>query len=387
MEEPLPLAALQEMRGLAVPVQVTEPFTIDRIGIPGPAILMQPVKPVGIVGYGAYVPRYRIPAKEIARVWTGKTSGLPIKEKAVPGLDEDVITMSIEAARNAMLRAQIDPAEIRAVWVGSESHPYAVKPTSTIVAEASGAVPSTQGADFEFACKAGTEAMVAAMGMVGSGMGRYALAIGMDTAQGKPGDALEYTAAAGGGAYLLGPADEALAVINSAYSYVTDTPDFWRREYQKYPEHGMRFTGEPAYFKHITEAATHLMEASGTTARDYKWAVFHQPNTKCPQKVAGQLGFSLEQITPGLLVNVIGNTYAGAAVIGLTATLDIAQPGDRILCVSFGSGAGSDAFDITVTEKITARQGLATKTQEYIARRTEIDYATYARYRGKITMK
>jgi hydroxymethylglutaryl-CoA synthase len=349
--------------------------------------LLKPVKPVGIVGYGAYVPRYRIAAKEIARVWTGKTSGLPIKEKAVPGLDEDVITMSIEAARNAMLRAQINPAEIRAVWVGSESHPYAVKPTSTIVAEAIGAVPSTQGADFEFACKAGTEAMVAAMGMVGSGMGHYALAIGMDTAQGKPGDALEYTAAAGGGAYLLGPAAESLAVINSAYSYVTDTPDFWRREYQKYPEHGMRFTGEPAYFKHITEAATHLMEASGTTAKDYKWAVFHQPNTKFPQKVASMLGFSLEQITPGLLVNTIGNTYAGAAVIGLTATLDIAQPGDRILCVSFGSGAGSDAFDITVTEKITARQGLATKTQEYIARRTEIDYATYARYRGKITMK
>ena len=160
--------------------------------------LLKPVKPVGIVGYGAYVPRYRLPAKEVARVWTGsKRSGLPIKEKAVPGLDEDVITMSIEAARNAMLRAQIDPTEMRAVWVGSESHPYAVKPTSTVVAEAIGAVPNTQGADLEFACKAGTEAMVAAMGMVGSGMGRYAMAIGMDTAQGKPGDALEYTAARG----------------------------------------------------------------------------------------------------------------------------------------------------------------------------------------------
>jgi len=350
--------------------------------------LLKPVKPVGIVGYGAYVPRYRIPAKEIARVWTGsKGGGLPIKEKAVPGLDEDVITMSIEAARNAMLRAKIDPTELRAVWVGSESHPYAVKPTSTVVAEAIGAVPSTQGADFEFACKAGTEAMVAVMGIVGSGMGRYGMAIGMDTAQGKPGDALEYTAAAGGAAYILGPAEESLAVINSAYSYVTDTPDFWRREYQKYPEHGMRFTGEPAYFKHITEAATFMMEASGTTAKDYKWAVFHQPNTKFPQRVASQLGFSMEQIAPGLLVTNIGNTYAGAAVIGLTATLDIAQPADRILMVSFGSGAGSDAFDILVTDKITARQSLATKTQEYIARRTEIDYATYARYRGKITMK
>jgi hydroxymethylglutaryl-CoA synthase len=213
------------------------------------------------------------------------------------------------------------------------------------------------------------------------------MAIGMDTAQGKPGDALEYTAGAGGGAYIIGPAEESLATINASYSYVTDTPDFWRREYQKYPEHGMRFTGEPAYFKHITEAATHMMEAIGSTAKDYKWAIFHQPNTKFPQRVAGQLGFSMEQIEPGLLVPVIGNTYAGAAIIGLTATLDIAQPGDRILMVSFGSGAGSDAFDITVTDKITARVGLATKTQDYVKRRTEIDYATYVRYRGKLTMK
>ena len=121
--------------------------------------LMRPVNPVGIVGYGAYVPRYRIEASEISRMWTGGKGGVPIKEKAVNGLDEDVTTMSIEAARNAVSRSQVNPRDIRAVWVGSESHPYAVKPTSTIVAEAIGAVPNTQAADWEFACKAGTEAM------------------------------------------------------------------------------------------------------------------------------------------------------------------------------------------------------------------------------------
>jgi len=349
--------------------------------------LLKPTHPVGIVGYGAYVPRYRLPAREVARVWTDGEGGLPIKEKAVAGIDEDVATMSVEAARNAMARAGVSPDQVRAVWVGSESHPYAVKPTSTIVAEAIGAVPNVQAADWQFACKAGTEAMVAAIGFVGSGMAPYAMAIGMDIAQGRPGDALEYTAGAGGAAYLLGPAGDSLAAIHGTYSYVTDTPDFWRRAYQKYPEHGQRFTGEPAYFTHITEAGQAMMEAMGTRAADYRYAVFHQPNTKFPQRVAGLLGFSQEQIATGLLVPEIGNTYAGAAIIGLTAILDVAEPGDRILMVSFGSGAGSDAFDLQVTEAIGARRDRAPRTRDYIARRTEIDYATYSRMRGKLTMK
>jgi hydroxymethylglutaryl-CoA synthase len=99
------------------------------------------------------------------------------------------------------------------------------------------------------------------------------------------------------------------------------------------------------------------------------------------------LGFSAEQIEPGLLVPMIGNTYAGAAIIGLSAVLDIAEPGDRILLVSFGSGAGSDAFDLLVTDAILERRDRAPKTQDYIARRTEIDYATYTRMRGKLVMK
>lgn len=348
---------------------------------------LRPAKPVGIVGYGAYVPRYRLPASEVARVWTEGTSGLPIKEKAVPGLDEDVATMSVEAARNAIARAQIDPQDIRAVWVGSESHPYAVKPTSTIVAEAIGAVPNTQAADWQFACKAGTEAIQAAIGFVGSGMAKYALCIGMDTAQGRPGDALEYTAGAGGAAYIIGAAEESLATIEGSYSFVTDTPDFWRRQYEKYPEHGQRFTGEPAYFKHITTAGKTLMEMMGTKPSDYKYVVPHQPNVKFPQRAVKMMGFNDEQVKTGLLVGVIGNTYAGAAMIGLTAVLDEAKPGDLILMVSFGSGAGSDAFHLKVTDRIAGKAALAPTTGQYIARRTQIDYATYTRYRGKLTMK
>jgi hydroxymethylglutaryl-CoA synthase len=357
-----------------------ETTAVDQIAI------MRPARAVGIVGYGAYVPRYRLPAAEVARIWSNGEGGTPVEEKAVPGLDEDVVTMSVEAARNALLRAQIDPRLIRAVWVGSESHPYAVKPTSTIVAEAIGAVPNTVAGDWEFACKAGTEAMQAALGLVGSGMASYALSIGMDTAQGRPGDALEYTAAAGGAAFLLGPADQSLATITASYSFVTDTPDFWRRAGRAYPSHGDRFTGEPAYFHHITAAANALMEALGTTAADYRWAVFHQPNLKFPQRVGKMLKFSREQLAPGLLVGKIGNVYAGSSLIGLTGILDVAEPGDRILMVSYGSGAGSDAFDMLVTDRILERRDRAPHTLDYVRRRTEVDYAVYVRYRRKLKM-
>lgn len=345
--------------------------------------LMVTVRKVGIVGYGSYIPRYRLPGAEIARIWAGGAAS-PIREKAVAGLDEDVVTMAIEAARNAITCAEIDPLQLRAVWVGSESHPYAVKPTSTIVAESIGASADVLAADWEFACKAGTEAVQAALGLVGSGMARYILGIGMDTAQGRPGDALEYTAGSGGAALILGPADESCAVYQGSYSYVTDTPDFWRRAGEVYPSHGDRFTGEPAYFAHTIAAGSTLMQMMHSTASDYAYAVFHQPNVKFPARAAKTLGFSADQIAPGLLANEIGNVYSGSCMIGLTAILDIAQPGDRILMVSYGSGAGSDAFDLRVTERIKARPRARVKTADYIERRSEIDYGTYVRFRDKL---
>jgi hydroxymethylglutaryl-CoA synthase len=218
--------------------------------------------------------------------------------------------------------------------------------------------------------------------MVGSGMGTYTMSIGMDTAQSRPGDALEYTAASGGAAFIIGPAEESVAIYQGSYSFVTDTPDFWRRADESYPSHGERFTGEPAYFNHVQSSAATLMEMMGTKAEDYTYAVFHQPNVKFPERAAKTLGFKDDQIKTGLLAGEIGNVYSGSCMIGLTAILDIAQPDERILMVSYGSGAGSDSFDLLVTDRIRGAAARAPKTRDYIARRTVIDYATYARFRG-----
>ena len=344
---------------------------------------------VGIITYGAYIPRYRIKVEEIARVWGANAAeisgGLGVFEKAVPDYDENTATFAVEAARAALARRSVDVSEIRAVYVGSESHPYAVKPTAVTVGEAIGATPVMTAADYEFACKAGTAAIQTSMGLVASGMMKYAVAVGADTAQGAPGDALEYTAAAGGAAYVIGN-DDPIAEINDTCSFTSDTPDFWRREGEDYPRHGGRFSGEPGYFKHVESAAKMMMERRGTRPSDYDYAVFHQPNAKFPQKAAKSLGFTAEQIKPGLLVPRLGNTYSGAVPLGLAAVLDIAKPGDRIFVTSYGSGAGSDSFDITVTEAIldTIDRSRAPSVESMLNKKKYLDYAVYARHKGKI---
>jgi hydroxymethylglutaryl-CoA synthase len=292
--------------------------------------------------------------------------------------------MSVEASKLALKRAGINPKEIGAVYIGSESHPYAVKPSGTVLAEAIGATPDVHTADFEFACKAGTEGMFVALSLVKAGQIKYGLGVGADTSQGAPGDALEYTAAAGAAAYIFGR-EKVVAEALDTFSYTTDTPDFWRREYQYYPQHGGRFTGEPAYFKHITGAAKGIMDRAGLKPPDFQYVVFHQPNGKFPFRVGKMLGFAKEQIEPGWLVNKLGNTYSGSSPIGLTATLDISKPGDLILLVSYGSGAGSDAFVFKVTERIDEVRDLAPKTRDLLAKNPNyLEYGAYAKFRRKI---
>ncbi len=343
---------------------------------------------VGIVGYGTHIPRYRIKVEEIAKVWGADApaykKGLNLNEKSVPAPDEDCATLAVNAARNAVRRAGIDPKKIGAVYVGSESHPYAVKPTGTIVSEALGACPYVHTADLEFACKAGTEGMFIALHLVKSGVVQYALGIGADTSQGAPGDALEYSAAAGAAAYVMGSENLAAELIDT-HVYMTDTPDFWRRENAHYPEHGGRFTGKPAYEKHIDGATLAMLEKAKMKPGDFDYVIFHQPNGKFPANAAKRLGFKEPQYKYGLLCPTLGNTYSGSSPIGLAATLDEAKPGQLILLVSYGSGAGSDAFIFRTTQRLLEIRDLAPRTRKQLdEHKMYLEYGAYAKFRRKI---
>lgn len=344
---------------------------------------------IGIVGYGAYIPLYRIKTEEIARIWgrdpKNVISNLMIEEKSVHGMDEDTITMSVEASLNAIKRAKINPKHIGAIYCGSETPVYAVKPNITTIGETIGASPNFTGADLEFACKAGTAAIQICMGLVKAGYIKYGLAIGSDTAKYKVENIGDHSTGAGAAAFLIGNKEnEVIAEIEGTYSCTTDTPDFWKREQEKYPMHAERFTGEPAYFKHTILAAKKLMESLSLKASDINHAVFHTPNGKFILKAAKALGFKEGVVKLGFIVDKIGNTFSAASLLSLTAVLDKAKPGERILMTSFGSGAGSDSFSIKVTDKIKNKVELAKTTRQYIENKKYIDYATYCKFTGRL---
>lgn len=343
---------------------------------------------VGIVSYGTYIPQFRLRIADIAAAWHKEAReverSLGLSEKSVPAADEDAVTIAIEAASRAIISGKMKPTDIDVLFVGSESHPYAVNPTSTTVGELLGVGREYLAADFEFACKAATAAIQAIAGLIGAGHASVGLAIGADTAQSKPHDALEYTSASAGVAVALGK--RALIANLLAYtSYSSDTPDFWRRDGIAYPSHAGRFTGEPSYFAHVMGAANLLFAKAKVKPTDISYCVFHMPNGKFPRDAAKRLGFSEGQLAPSLTVDQIGNPYSASSLMGLCAVLDIVKPGEKIFMVSYGSGAGSDAFLWEATDLISSyKRGKRELVRNQMAQRTYIDYVQYLKRTHKI---
>ncbi len=334
----------------------------------------------GIVGYSVYVSRFRIKEGFI--------------ERSVPFIDEDAVTAAVEAGKGALIHSGINSSFISKVYVGSESNPYAVNPIASKVAqvlkigeeEKDEGLQSTDAIDMEFACKAATSMFKDAASLVHYPKisTRYAMVIGADNAQSSPrgevGGELDFFVGFGASAFIFGMED-VIAEIEGWYSCSSDTPDFWRRDMEAHPRHGGRFTGEPAYFKHVLKAGKKIMDKMNLKPSDISHFVCHQPNPSFPVRAAAALGFKPEQYSLGLRITNFGNTYSGSSPIGLASVLDEAEPHSRILVVSYGSGAGSDAYCFVTTKQIEKKRSNQTFTVKQQAENSFLNYVDYYTYR------
>lgn len=324
---------------------------------------------IGIVAFGSSIPSLSIQVSEIEQAQGQPKAGPPraekpvgqvgpalgVCQKTVPDVDQDTVTLSTDALTQALQRFSGKKEEVGALFIGSESHPYAVKPSGTMVAQALGLSPHLALADLQFACKAGTQAIQIGLAYVQSGMAKLAVGIGADTAQSQPGDALEFTAGAGAAAFIMGT-DKIIAKVLATTSYATDTPDFWRRPGEAYPQHAGRFTGEPAYFAHIAQATQQLLSEVNLKPAEIDYCVFHTPNGKFPKAVAQQLGFTPEQLQHSLVVEQIGNTYSAGSLMALVNVLETVGATKKILMTSYGSGSGADSFLLETTDLLVQQR-------------------------------
>ncbi|MEM3429770.1 MAG: hydroxymethylglutaryl-CoA synthase [Candidatus Bathyarchaeia archaeon] len=366
---------------------------------------------VGIVGYGVCIPIERIRTEEIVRrrevgrkdlddFLAKIKDGLLLRYKSVANYSEDTTTIATEAAENAIRMARIDPKLIKSVAVGTESKPYAVGLTARHVASFTGIGQNVFVADIEGACNAGMQAVNYVMSQIKSGVVDYGMAIGSDVSQAPVKDALEYSAGAGAGAFLLGK-DNLLASIEDMAPFSSLFLDFWRREEMPFPKHFGRTTVE-AYTTHVVGAMEELLRRHpDMKISDFDYITFHQPSGYMPLKVCKTLaqqeisvGFDEsvrdrlrltqedidKKVKPWLVVLETGNTYAASTLIAISAILDKAKPGENILAVSYGSGAYTIATWLHVENGIRKREGCGPKVQEYLSRRREIDFPTYVSY-------
>lgn len=304
---------------------------------------------VGIVSYGAYIPRYRL-GKETAG-W-----GLPI-EKPVANFDEDSITMAVAAGMDCIDGS--DRNAVDALLFATTTSPYIEKQGAAIVAAAIDLRRNILTNDATNSLRAGTLAMRSALDSIAAGTAKQVMVTAADCRLGTPGSEFDQTSGDGAAALLFGNTGVIANVVDS-YSVSDEVLDVWRAEGDSVVRTWEdRFVLQVGYLKVLPEAISGLMQKCNLTPKDITKAVFYGPNPRRHGEMARSLGLDPQSQVQDPLFGRMGNTGAAYALMLLIAALEEAKAGDKILMASYGDGA--DAYLLEVTseiEKLTPRRGV-----------------------------
>jgi hydroxymethylglutaryl-CoA synthase len=336
-----------------------------------------------ICGYGCYVPRFRIKREEIQKVW-GFFDG-SIKEKAVMGYDEDCCTMAVEASKNAIANAKIKREDVIAIAVGSSSPPYALRSMASEMAMAIGTSMDIRLLDFKESEKAGTTALLTCIDIVANKGGK-GLIVGADSPRAIATDSIENTFGASAAALVLGK-EEGIAQIEGTASASREfIADRFRLEGSaKVEDLGIAQYHQSDYSNSIQQVVKHLLTELGLKPTDYKYLFIQGHDTNEPGRVLKSIGFDKKVLFTNTL-DLLGDTAAASTLTGLVGILEVAKPGERILCTSYGPGVGCDAFSVLVKEKQGILSNVPTLTT-YLENKQYIDYNQYLKFKELIELE
>lgn len=195
---------------------------------------------------------------------------------------------------------------------------------------------------------------------------------------------MEYMAAAGAAAFIVGK-DGILATLDATASYSSDTPDYWRLDGDRY----FMWGGQAMTATHVG-MATHMggavkavLTKAGVKSDDIAAVAIQQRDGASVYGLAQRLGFGTDKVAPGICADKIGDCGAASSMVSLAIILETAEANQKLLLVSYGWGAGSDAFVLTVKEENNRRKPRI-KVNDLLQERIVVDYATALKYERKL---
>ena len=332
----------------------------------------------GITSYGAYIPYSRMPRSVINEAWArGGGRG----EKAVAGIDEDPITMSVAAGLDCLKGT--DPHSISAHFMATTCAPYKERQNATIVATALDIPRETRNTDFANCLRAGAGAMLSAIDAVNSGSLKSVLVTVADMRLGGAAGDDEQNLGDGSAAFLIG-SDKVAVEIEASYTLSDDLVDYWRSDEDNLIRHWEdRFGRDAGYTKLPIEAVQGVLKKLDITPKDISKLCLYGANTRAQSTLAGRLGFEAAQVQDSLL-DTVGDTGAALPFMILVSALEEAKAGDRILTVTWGNGCDAIVFKVTPEiENIKNRRAIK---QHLEVKRTLDSYGKYLRWRGMVSL-
>ena len=346
----------------------------------------------GIVSYGVALPKHRLAAEDIYRVWKNVAHDLldklSIGERGVTGPEEDTVTLAAAAAKMALERSGIAPEKIGALLLGTGTSPYATKAAATILVDALGLPANLLVSDVQCAEKSGSTALLMAASLVEAGQMEYALVIAADTLNRhvSPGMVLEYVASAGAVAFLLGKQD-VIAKIEAWTTHAWDQNDYFRLEGERFIQPGAGFVGWVSNWgllDHVIPATQAFFEKTGLKAEDFTKFAVPQRNGIRPLMVMGKAGLDMMQVLPYVLIAQIGDCGAATVPLSLAHILDWAEAGERVGVIDYGSGAGCDTWSVVTTEVLVEKRPTSGTVMSLLDDKIMVDYSTAMKYEHKL---
>ncbi|OGP83662.1 MAG: hypothetical protein A2Y95_06920 [Deltaproteobacteria bacterium RBG_13_65_10] len=335
-------------------------------------------QPVGIVSFGAYIPRYRLSREVIAREWQEP----PAKgEKAVASFDEDTFTMAFEAASNCLegLDAARVRSELHSVFFASTTPPYHEKLTAGLLATALDLDRACRTADSAHTLRAATSAILSGIDAINAGAVGASLVAAADMRPAEPHTGAEISFGDGAAAVLLG-AENLIAILEGHVSINDEFLGTWRRDVDPYVvQFPGGFEGKVGYPRVIHESVSALLGRLDVKPIDVTQLILYSPNPRAPQAVAKRLEMNPKNQLADALLGEVGDTGCAQVLLSLARVLETANPGDRIVVASYGDG--SDALLFRVTEAIASRRNRRAVSYYLSRRRSLPSYGKYALFR------